>query len=208
MPVYNFIDIIGQTFGKWRVLRRDLGRKNHPNDQNVYWWCRCECGIEKSVNGMTMKSGRSTQCRRCWERGHKHNLNARVWGRILRNAKLRKIPVDLGEVKEAKDFLYKLLHTKQKNCCALSGLPIHIANTIKGDMNQGETTASLDRIDSNRGYTRDNVQWVHKDVNKMKANLTQYRFVRFCHAVAGCTPLDFPPICEEQTVSFDEKPVG
>jgi hypothetical protein len=184
MSVYNFIDITGKTFGKWTVLQRDLTRKTKPNDQNVYWLCRCQCGTEKSVNGMTMKSGRSTQCRRCWEQGHKHNLNARVWGRILRNAKLREIPVDLGKVKEAKTFLYDLLHVKQNNCCALSGLPIRIADTIKGDMNRKETTASLDRIDSTKGYTRNNVQWVHKNVNKMKVDLDQSTFIKLCRAVA------------------------
>jgi hypothetical protein len=182
MPTYNFIDITGKTFGKWTVLRRDFDRKKNPKDQNVYWWCRCECGAEKSVNGMTMKNGRSTQCRRCWGLSHKHNLNARVWGRILRNAKLRGIPVTLGNVKEAKAFLYDLLHTHQGNRCTLSGLPISISNTIKGDMH-GETTASLDRINSNKGYTRDNVQWVHKDVNKMKGDFEETRFFELCKLV-------------------------
>lgn len=185
MPVYNFIDLTDQTFGKWKVIKRDSNRRNTPNDQNVYWWCRCACGTEKSVNGMTMKSGRSTQCRRCWEKGHKHNLNARVWGRILRNAKLRGIVMDLGDVKEAKTFLYELLHTKQANRCALSGFSIHIADTIKGDMNRGETTASLDRIDSSKGYTRDNIQWVHKNVNKMKVDLEQSVFIELCRAIAS-----------------------
>lgn len=37
-------------------------------------------------------------------------------------------------------------------------------------------TASLDRIDSTKGYVEENVQWVHKDVNFMKSNLTEQRF--------------------------------
>jgi len=179
MAVYNFIDISGRTFGKWTVARRDPSRKS----PNVYWWCRCECGAEKSVMGMTLKNGRSTQCRRCWGISHKHNLNARVWGRVLRNAKIRGIVVDLGDVKEAKGFLYELLHTQQNNHCALSGLPISISNTVRGDMH-GETTASLDRIESNKGYTRDNVQWVHKDINKMKMDLDEKEFIELCKAVA------------------------
>lgn len=52
-------------------------------------------------------------------------------------------------------------------------------------MSRGETTASLDRIDSNRGYTQDNVQWVHKDVNKMKMDLNQQIFVELCRAIAA-----------------------
>jgi len=184
MPAYNFIDITGQPFGRWTVVKRDLNRGATPDDQNVYWLCRCQCGTEKSVMGMTLKSGRSTQCRRCWEQGHKHNLNARVWGRIIRNAKIRNLSHQLGTPKEGKQFLYDLLHNKQAGRCALSGLPISISNTIKGDMH-GESTASLDRIDSSKGYTRDNVQWVHKDVNKMKMDLEQPVFIALCKTIAS-----------------------
>lgn len=183
MAAYNFIDITGKAFGKWTVVRRDSESERTPKDQNVYWWCRCTCGTEKSVNGMTLKNGRSTQCRRCWERGHKHNLNARVWGRVRRNAKMRGIDMELGEAKEAKAFLYELLHTRQNNHCALSGLPISISNTTKGDMH-GETTASLDRRDSAKGYTRDNIQWVHKLINQMKMDLDETEFIGLCKAVA------------------------
>ena len=189
MSAYNFRDLTNQSFEKWTVLHRDTGRLPTRKDSNVYWWCRCQCGIEKSVMGMTLKNGHSTQCRKCWEQGHKHNLNARLWGRILRNAKLRHIPIELGESKSAKTFLYDLLYIQQNSRCALSGLPIAIANTIKGDMNQGETTASLDRINSSGGYTKTNVQWVHKNINRMKLDLDQTEFIGLCQKVAE----HFPP---------------
>lgn len=180
MSAYNFIDLTNQTFDKWTVLHKDTTSAK----PNVYWWCRCKCGTEKSVMGMTLKNGHSTQCRKCWEQGHKHNLNARLWGRILRNAKIRQIPMELGDSKSAKIFLYDLLYVQQNSRCALSGMPIVIANTIKGDMSRGETTASLDRIDSGKGYTKTNVQWVHKDINKMKMDISQANFIRLCQKVA------------------------
>ena len=37
-------------------------------------------------------------------------------------------------------------------------------------------TASLDRIDSKKGYIEGNVQWVHKNVNKMKMDLDEKEF--------------------------------
>lgn len=101
---------------------------------------------------------------------------------MLHGAKKRKIAVDLGDTEEAKQFLYDLLYVKQGSRCALTGLPIGISNTIKGDWH-GETTASLDRIDSRKGYTRDNVQWVHKWINKMKWELDQEQFITLCEAV-------------------------
>jgi len=41
-------------------------------------------------------------------------------------------------------------------------------------------TASLDRIDSTKGYTIDNVQWVHTIVNRMKWNTDENEFIKWC----------------------------
>lgn len=49
---------------------------------------------------------------------------------------------------------------------------------------KAETTISLDRIDSTKGYIEGNVQWVHKSVNIMKSTLTQEQFINFCKLVA------------------------
>ena len=48
-------------------------------------------------------------------------------------------------------------------------------------------TQSLDRIDSTKGYTIDNVQWVHKYINLMKHQLTQQQFIDFCKKVVEHT---------------------
>lgn len=73
------------------------------------------------------------------------------------------------------EFMDSLLR-KQDNACALSGLTISL-----GD--RRNRTASIDRIDSNKGYTEDNVQWVHKDVNTMKTNFDQKYFLALCKAI-------------------------
>lgn len=43
--------------------------------------------------------------------------------------------------------------------------------------------ASLDRIDNTRGYEPDNIQFVHRDINKMKSDFTEGRFLELCGAV-------------------------
>jgi hypothetical protein len=109
-------------------------------------------------------------------------LSSLIYGRIKYGAKKRNMEFDLGPIDEAKKFLYELLYQKQDCRCALSGLPIAIANTSYGNKH-GETTASLDRIDSRKGYVKDNVQWVHKWVNKMKWDLDQEMFLTLCESV-------------------------
>jgi hypothetical protein len=65
------------------------------------------------------------------------------------------------------------LFEKQECQCALSRLPL----TMNVD-------ASLDRIDSSQGYVGGNLQWVHQDINTMKWDLTQERFIQLCKMVA------------------------
>ena len=45
---------------------------------------------------------------------------------------------------------------------------------------KAKATASLDRIDQNKGYEIGNVQWVHKDVNLMKMYLDEKYFIGLC----------------------------
>ena len=71
------------------------------------------------------------------------------------------------------------LYIAQEKVCALSGIPIGWAEV--GVIH----TASLDRIDSSLGYTLDNVQLVHKDINMMKQSYSNERFVELCKAVAN-----------------------
>jgi len=52
-------------------------------------------------------------------------------------------------------------------------------------MEVNANTASLDRIDSSKGYIEGNVQWVHKMVNMSKQQYTQEEFINMCIAVAN-----------------------
>jgi len=74
------------------------------------------------------------------------------------------------------------LMIKQNHKCALSGLEIKIGNEIE------ETTASLDRIDSSKDYIIDNIQWVHKDIQRMKSDFNQNRFIELCSKVNQIHP--------------------
>ena len=81
------------------------------------------------------------------------------------------------------DYIWKL-YLKQNRKCALSGLDIEFAITW-GDNTKTNMTASLDRIDSSGGYTKGNVQWVHKKINTMKMHMNDKEFIQICKKVAG-----------------------
>jgi hypothetical protein len=72
------------------------------------------------------------------------------------------------------------LYESQNKRCALTGVEI----VFKDDIINGENTASLDRIDSSKGYIAGNIQWVHKDINLMKGSLSQEDFISLCHTIS------------------------
>jgi hypothetical protein len=62
---------------------------------------------------------------------------------------------------------------EQNGRCAYTGIDLH----------HGEN-ASLDRVDSSLGYIEGNVQWVHRNINRMKSNFTDKEFVNMCEQVS------------------------
>lgn len=68
--------------------------------------------------------------------------------------------------------IIELLKNQQYKC-KLTQLPIC------------EASLSIDRIDSSKGYTLDNIQLVLRDINFMKNTLPINRFIELCKAVAN-----------------------
>ena len=74
---------------------------------------------------------------------------------------------------------------KQNKKCALSNVELCFG-TLADVRNKGcrEALASLDRIDSTKGYEIGNVQWIHKKLNIMKQNLSDLDFIEWCKKVS------------------------
>ena len=73
-------------------------------------------------------------------------------------------------------------YVNQDKKCALTGLDIVLPRTEEHRVT-GESTASLDRKDSKLGYTKQNIQFVHKRINVMKGNLPEDEFRYLCKLV-------------------------
>jgi len=69
------------------------------------------------------------------------------------------------------------LWISQQGKCAYTGEDLNFGRSkVAG-------SASLDRIDSSLGYVKGNVQFVHKDVNIMKWDLSEDRFLEICKKI-------------------------
>lgn len=102
-------------------------------------------------------------------------ISGGYWASVKYKASERKIEFDL-DIKDA-----WAIFEEQKEKCALSGLPLEFVRWYKKD--RTKQTASLDRKDSSKGYTKDNVQWVHKDINIMKNVYSTDDFINYCKLV-------------------------
>jgi hypothetical protein len=88
-----------------------------------------------------------------------------------------------------------LLWEKQNKKCALTGIDLTfgleyetLGNGYQRLTNSHRlTTASLDRIDSEKGYTIDNIQWVEKNINIFKNALSNDDFIGLCRMVNNYT---------------------
>jgi hypothetical protein len=174
----RFQDLTGKTFGKWTVIGRTESSRGMTR-----WLCRCACNKELAVFARHLRSGQSAGCLSCSiKRGQAHGqwagageISGQWWGTHAgRTGKVYSRRQGLEITVSVQDAWNLFLAQNRK--CALTGLELHF--THRGG------TASLDRIDSSKGYVPGNVQWVHKDVNLMKNVFSQERFVELCTLVA------------------------
>lgn len=154
-------------------------------DRVVIWQFKCDCGNIKEISGTKVRGGYTKSCG-CFKAenlkkdGREHHgwrgyqdISMSFYSRMKSCAKLRNYSWNLS-IK----FLWELF-IKQNKKCALSGINIEMPFHIRQlhDKNN-DKLASLDRIDNNKGYTKDNVQWVCKRINYMKHTQKQEEFLK------------------------------
>lgn len=168
--------INGKRFGKLTAIKRVRSPL-----RAVYYLCRCDCGATSVVKKQNLQLGNTKSCgclhfRKASE--HKDwkgygEISGDFVGTIRRNAKARGIKFDLST-----KFLWELF-VKQDRRCAYSN--VELVFPTSGKSRDG--TASLDRKDNTKNYSKNNVQWVHKDVNLMKRTMTEEVFLDFCKRI-------------------------
>jgi hypothetical protein len=107
-------------------------------------------------------------------------ISGSYWHRVKQGAKSRKIDMKVS-IEDAWSIF-----VAQGRKCALSGTSILMCpSDLENRSNLNLQTASLDRIDNDKGYIPGNIQLVHKDINRIKTNLSEDYFVQLCRNVAS-----------------------
>jgi len=189
------IDLVGEVFEKLTVIEKsptkDINKYKGKRGSNTYWYCECECGkiVEATTGKLRYGHVKSCGClkkeliKKIIKMGNSHkfwkgykSISGSLWHRIKSCAKQRKIEFSIPI-----EYAWQL-YEKQDGKCNISNEQLYLAKSSK-ELNSGGNTASLDRIDSSKGYIEGNVQWVHVIVNYMKQEFLQEEFINWCKKI-------------------------
>ena len=168
--------------GLLRPIKLERININAKGSSRFYWKCQCDCGNEciKTADYLLHHSSRKTkvvQSCGCEDkrvsRWKKLNIDAKHFNRIKSSAKKRNLEFNITP-----EFLHELFY-KQNQKSAITGVPLVLpkyegrgTGLSNNPSENDDYIASLDRIDSNKGYTEDNVWWIGRRENICKSSLS------------------------------------
>ena len=144
-----------------------------------FYLCKCNCGKEKIIQGSLMISGNTKSCgclrkevRQLSRLPNDLAVKRQIIFGYKRHAKDRNISYNISE----NDFI-KLL---SKDCYYCGLIPSNIRKTKN---HTGFVYSGIDRVDSNKGYTKENCVACCEQCNKAKSNITKDEFAKWIKRV-------------------------
>ena len=177
------VNPINEIYGKLKVI------SEHSKTRNGHYryTCLCECGNYTNVLLTHLRQNNTKSCGCDKPIGKTHSMwegigeiSGNFWyNHIVRNAKGEKKRKVL-ELSITKEYIWELFLIQDRKC-KLSGLELKFPISNK-DRNYN---ASLDRIDSTKGYIEGNVQWVERKINIIKREFNQQDFIEMCNKIVN-----------------------
>ncbi len=164
------VDLVGQTIGVFKVLKLD--EELTTKKQRSHLICICnKCLKECVVSANELKRSQSCGCqqgvnnnnRKAFEDNKTHFFEMRLLNYARRNSRRRGEKCDLV----VEDIVIP-------EYCPLLGIKLETCMEKKRRKGPGsqDSCPSVDRIDSRKGYTKDNVWIISKRANVIKNNAT------------------------------------
>ena len=163
---------VGDKYKHWAVIEGPI-----YDGGNLKYKAQCDCGNTRLfLANELINPNKCFQCSKCAgiargmqlsiENGRVGDLTATKYGKLRKSAIARNI-----EFSVTIEYLWNLFISQNQICA------------ITGDYIPSISKASLDRIDSSRGYIEGNVQWVTYQANVSKHTMTMEQLYEFCNKV-------------------------
>lgn len=139
---------------------------------------------DKSSNDGLQSSCKKCQLKRLYKKsstfdGFMYKLFQDIKGNTKKKAKDIDIQITIQDIKD--------IYTTQNGKCAMTGMKMTytVLHDDKSDEHiKNKWNISIDRIDSDKGYTTDNIQLVCATINRMKMDLGNDEFLFLCDKLA------------------------
>ena len=176
--------------------------------------CKCDCGNEKECDLYDIKRNRIKSCgcarntpelkelariraynlqkKGILNRGGDYRTNKYTCFKYILKCLNNKNRINKGG-NVSLEYLEELWN-KQNGLCAYTKIPLILPTHTNSQKNIHKwNLASIDRIDSNKGYEKNNIQFVSRTINYAKNDMTHEDMIKFLHFIKENAMLPSPP---------------
>ncbi|AKQ08334.1 HNH endonuclease [Bacillus phage PBC2] len=144
-------EMIGKIIGIFTVLDR-VNKPTHLKKKDSYWLCRCECGNEKVIPKEFLLNG-YPKCEKCNSRNRNDDMRMyKIWHKMIGRCNHKDTEAyskygAKGVVVSEGWLTYDVFYNDMIN-----EYRMHVSN-------HGQDDTTLDRINVDKGYSKDNCRW-------------------------------------------------